>query len=106
MHLLHDSSRLEILRIRNRMDDEYAALSLTAGYRDCNVKIRLSFELDNTSGAVSFKEISKAASDGNQFRILRSCFELGAFVTKDLGSCHADSNRLHFVCELQLILQV
>ncbi len=105
LKLLHDKDRLEIIRIRNRMDDDYNATALTAGYRDCNVKVQLAFELDNTSGAVRFQEISRS-EDTDESRVIKSCFGLGSFVTKELKSCHAHSKQLHFVCELQLILQV
>jgi hypothetical protein len=55
------------MRIRNRMHDEYNALALTVGNKDCYVKVRLSFELENDSGAVSFKEIPAAKSDVKSF---------------------------------------
>lgn len=106
LHQLHVKSSIDILRIRNRMDAEYDAKNLTAGYRDCNVKVGLAFELDNTSGGVTFKDILRPQNDSTRIGVKKSCFGLGAFVTKELKNCHSDSRRLFFVCELQLILQV
>ena len=88
------------------LDAEYDAKNLTAGYRDCNVKVGLAFELDNTSGGVSFKDILRPQNDSTRIGVKKSCFGLGAFVSKELQNCHSDSSRLYFVCELQLILQV
>ena len=106
LHQLHAKSRIDILRIRNRMDAGYDAKNLTAGYRDCNVKVGLAFELDNTSGGVSFKDILRPQNDSTRIGVKKSCFGLGTFVSKELQNCHSDSRRLYFVCELQLILQV
>lgn len=105
---LHKTLNIQVLRIRNRMEDDYDAAALTLGYRDCNVKIRIPFELDNVTGSVMFKKIPH---DHGENVIEQKYFWLTGVIKKSLTASEYLSfgrraNTLYFICELQLILQV
>ena len=106
---LHRQSSIEILRVRNRLDDDYDAVALTGGYRDCNVKIRLAFDLHKTDGSVMFMDVSRPKVDyGDQ--VEKICFGLIRLGTEsdknEPEETDKSASRLHFICELQLILKV
>jgi hypothetical protein len=80
-----------------------------ARYRDCNIKIRVAFELDKTNGAVMFVKLPALSSNEvAKLNSKRSCFWLTRNVTKSLAldNEQKNPNQLQFVCELQLILKV
>ena len=84
-------------------------LTILARYRDCNIKIRVAFELDKTNGAVMFVKLpSRSSDDVAKLNSKRSCFGLTRNVTKSLALANEkkNPNQLQFVCELQLILKV
>jgi hypothetical protein len=105
---LHKSLNIQVLRIRNRLEDNYDAAALTLGYRDCNVKIRIPFELDNVTGSVMFK---KFTHDHEENDIEQKYFWLTGVIKKSLTASEYLSfgrraHTLYFICEIQLILQV
>ncbi len=78
-------------------------------YRDCNIKIRVAFELDKTNGAVMFVNVpSRSKNDAEKNKSSKCCFGLTGNVTKSLGFGveSRNPNEHHFICELQLILKV
>ena len=84
-------------------------MTILARYRDCNIKIRVAFELDKTNGAVMFVKLpSRSSDDVAKLNSKRSCFGLTRNVTKSLALDNEkkNPNQLQFVCELQLILKV
>jgi hypothetical protein len=108
LQVLHKTLNIQVLRIRNRLDDNYDAATLTLGYRDCNIKIRIPFELDNSTGSVIFK---KFPYDHAENVVKQSFFWLTGVIQKSLTASEYISFRrraktLYFICELQLILQV
>ena len=103
---LHKESSIDILRIRNRLDDDYNAFALTGGYRDCNLKIRLAFELHKTDGSVLFTNVSRPKEIVKD-QAKKCCFGVvGTVVTATDSDEPSNPGELHFICELQLILQV
>jgi hypothetical protein len=106
---LHKESSIDILRMRNRLDVEYEAFTLTGGYRDCNLKIRLAFELHKTDGSVLFTKVSRPKEIVKD-QAKKCCFGAVGSVAAATDSDERDEpgnpGELHFICELQLILQV
>ena len=104
---LHKQSNIEILRIRNRLDIDYNAMQLTGGYRDCNLKIRVAFDLHKTDGAVMFMNVSRpqAIDEGH---VKKNCCGLRPSAQIAPGNDEDDEclSELSFIFELQLILQV
>ncbi len=103
---LHNESSIDILRVRNRLDDDYKALELTGGYRDCNLKIRLAFELHKTDGSVLFTNVSRP-KESVEDQAKKCCFGVvGSTATVTDSDEPGNPGELHFICELQVILQV
>jgi hypothetical protein len=107
---LHKTLNIQVLRIRNRLEDNCDAAALTLGYRDCNIKIRIPFELDNVTGSVMFKKFPRDHRE-NVIEQKYFGFWLTGVTKKSLTASEYLSfgrraHTLYFICELQLILQV